>query len=75
MKPRITAITLCVDDLDRTVRFYSEGLGFPAEGIMGQAFEFGAVAFFDMQPGFRLALWPRRSRDGSDGHCPSITRR
>lgn len=28
---------------------------------MGQEFEYGAVAFFDMQPGLRLALWPRRS--------------
>lgn len=43
------------------MRFYSEGLGFPTEGIVGREFEFGGVAFFDMQPGLRLALWPRRS--------------
>jgi len=61
MKPRITVITLCVDDLERAVRFYSEGLGFPTEGIVGREFEFGAVAFFDMQPGLKLALWPRKS--------------
>lgn len=61
MKPRITVITLGVDDLERAVRFYSEGLGFPTEGFVGREFEFGAVAFFDMQPGLRLALWLRRS--------------
>lgn len=61
MHPRITVITLGVEDLQQSVRFYAEGLGFPTEGIVGQAFEFGAVAFFDMQPGLRLALWPRKS--------------
>lgn len=61
MSPGISVITLGVDDLGRAVRFYAEGLGFPTEGIVGREFEFGAVAFFDMQPGFRLALWPRES--------------
>lgn len=61
MKPLITLITLGVDDLDRAVRFYRDGLGLPTEGIVGEAFENGAVAFFDLQPGLRLALWPRRS--------------
>lgn len=61
MKPRITVITLGVADLDNAVRFYADGLGFPGEGIVGQEFEFGAVAFFDLQPGLRLALWPRTS--------------
>jgi catechol 2,3-dioxygenase-like lactoylglutathione lyase family enzyme len=61
VKPRITLITLPVDDLDRAVRFYRDGLGLKTEGIIGQEFEYGAVAFFDMQPGLRLALWPRQS--------------
>src|SRR5256885_9686628 len=65
VKPRITLITLGVDDLDRAVRFYRDGLGLKTEGIIGQEFEYGAVAFFDMQPGapwaLRLALWPRES--------------
>ncbi|MFL5735672.1 MAG: VOC family protein [Chloroflexia bacterium] len=61
MKPRITLITLAVDDLDRAVRFYRDGLGLETEGIIGQEFEYGAVAFFEMQPGLRLALWPRQS--------------
>lgn len=61
MQPRLTVITLGVDDLERAVKFYSRGLGFATEGIVGREFEFGAVAFFDLQPGLRLALWPRSS--------------
>jgi catechol 2,3-dioxygenase-like lactoylglutathione lyase family enzyme len=54
-------ITLGVDDLQRAVRFYRDGLGLKTEGIVGQEFEHGAVAFFELQPGLRLALWPRAS--------------
>lgn len=61
MRPRITVITLGVDNLDRAVRFYSDGLGFPTDGIVGTEFEHGAVAFFDLENGLRLALWPRAS--------------
>jgi catechol 2,3-dioxygenase-like lactoylglutathione lyase family enzyme len=61
MKPRITLITLGVDDLERAVRFYRDGLGLKTDGIVGQEFKHGAVAFFDLQPGLKLALWPRSS--------------
>jgi catechol 2,3-dioxygenase-like lactoylglutathione lyase family enzyme len=61
MKPRVTLITLGVDDLERAVRFYRDGLGLATEGIVGTEFEHGAVAFFDLQPGLKLALWPRSS--------------
>jgi uncharacterized protein len=61
MKPRITLITLGVDDLERSLRFYRDGLGLATEGVVGQQFEHGAVVFIDLQPGMRLALWPRRS--------------
>lgn len=61
MKPRITLITLGVADLRRAVAFYRDGLGWPTEGIVGEEFEHGAVAFFDLQGGLRLALWPRAS--------------
>jgi len=59
MKPRITVITLGVDDLEKSLRFYRDGLGFPTEGIVGTEFEHGAVAFFELQPGLMLAIWPR----------------
>ncbi|MGH7964802.1 MAG: VOC family protein [Burkholderiales bacterium] len=61
MKPRITLITLGVDDLDRAVRFYRDGLGLKTEAVVGTEFEYGAVAFFDLQMGLKLALWPRKS--------------
>ncbi len=46
MKPRITVLTIGVDDLDRALRFYRDGLGLITEGVIGEEFEFGAVAFF-----------------------------
>ena len=61
MRPRLTVLTLGVDDLERAVAFYRDGLGFPTEGIVGREFEHGAVAFFDLESGLRLALWPRAS--------------
>ena len=61
MRPRLTVLTLGVDDLERAVAFYRDGLGFPTEGIVGREFEHGAVAFFDLESGLRLALWPRVS--------------
>jgi uncharacterized protein len=61
MKPRIIVITIGVDDLDRSVRFYRDGLGLPTKGIVGKEFEYGAVAFFDLEGGLKLAVWPRSS--------------
>ena len=70
MKPRITLITLGVDNLERSVRFYRDGLGLKTEGIVGAEFEYGAVAFFDLQAGLRLALWPRKSIARDTGIAP-----
>ena len=60
MKPRITVLTIGVDDLERSFTFYRD-LGFPTKGIVGREFEHGAVAFFDLQNGLKLAIWPRDS--------------
>lgn len=57
MKPRISVITLGVADLDRSLAFYRDGLGLPTEGIVGREFEHGAVAFFDLSGGLKLAIW------------------
>ena len=61
MKPRITVVTIGVEDLERSLRFYRDGLGLPTDGIVGTEFEYGAVVFIDLQAGLRLALWPRAS--------------
>src|SRR4029078_10265614 len=61
MKPRITLITIGVDDLERSLAFYRDALCLKTDGIMGTQFEHGAVVFFDLHGGCKLALWPRKS--------------
>jgi catechol 2,3-dioxygenase-like lactoylglutathione lyase family enzyme len=66
MKPRINVVTLAVDDLERSLAFYRDGLGLPTRGIIATEFEgtetepAGAVVFFELQGGLILALYPRR---------------
>ncbi|MEY8879186.1 MAG: VOC family protein, partial [Leptothrix sp. (in: b-proteobacteria)] len=67
MKPHLTLLTLGVDDLPRAVGFYRDGLGWATQGIVGSEFAHGAVAFFNLQPGLKLALWPRRSLAAETG--------
>ncbi len=57
MKPRISVVTLGVADLERALHFYRDGLGLVTEGIIGREFEHGAVAFFDLSGGLKLAIW------------------
>ena len=57
MQTRISVFTIGVSDLERAVAFYRDGLGLPTEGIIGREFEHGAVAFFDLAGGLKLALW------------------
>lgn len=76
MKPRITILTIGVDNLERSLAFYRDGLGLPTKGIVGQEFEHGAVAFFDLDSGLKLAIWPRSAiaHDAGiakTGHCPT----
>src|SRR5688572_16207412 len=59
MKPSISVITLGVEDLERALVFYRDGLGLPTQGIVGTEFAGGAVVFFRLQGGLILALWPR----------------
>lgn len=57
MKPSISVLTLGVADLERALSFYRDGLGLPSAGIVGREFAHGAVAFFDLSGGLKLALW------------------
>ncbi|HSK53134.1 MAG TPA: VOC family protein [Clostridia bacterium] len=56
MEPRVTLITLGVDDLDRAVRFYRDGLGWKLSSASAD----GEVAFIQAG-GLVLALWSRAS--------------
>lgn len=60
MEPRFAILTLGVNNLERSYQFYHDGLGFPSKGIVGKEFERGAVAFFDLKNGTKLALYPRK---------------
>ena len=57
MHPRISVLTLGVAALERSLAFYRDGLDLPTDGIVGREFEHGAVAFFELSGGLKLALW------------------
>lgn len=65
MEPRIDVITLAVNDLERALEFYRDGLGFESPGVVGTEFAgdettpAGAAAMFELQGGLILALYPR----------------
>ncbi len=59
MKPQVAFITLAVNDLEKSLIFYRDGLGLQTEGIVGTEFEDGAVVFFQMNDNLLLALYPR----------------
>ncbi len=52
MKPHITIVTLGVEDLQRAIDFYQNGLGFPRMD------DSDSIAFFKME-GIILGLYPR----------------
>lgn len=60
MEPRFTILTLGVDNLEKAMIFYRDGLGLHTQGIVGTEFEHGAVVFFDLQHGMKLALYSRK---------------
>lgn len=65
MEPRISVITLAVDDLDRSLAFYRDGLNLESPGVIGTEFQgddtqpAGAVVMFELRDGLILALYPR----------------
>ena len=65
MKPRIHVITLAVDDLDRALAFYRDGLGFRTEGLIGTEFKGdetipdGTTAVFHLDGGLMPSIYPR----------------
>jgi uncharacterized protein len=53
LKPRISIITLAVDNLERSLNFYRDGLGLPTQGITDDH-----VAFF-LEGDLAFVLYPR----------------
>jgi len=66
VEPRVNVITLAVEDLERALAFYRDGLGFGSQGIIGADWRDartganGAAALFDLHNGLILSLYPRR---------------
>lgn len=79
MKPRINTITLAVQDLERSLRFYRVGLGFETEGIIGSEFPGtvdlpdGRVAMFQLENGVILAIYPATELAKDAGLEPKTT--
>jgi catechol 2,3-dioxygenase-like lactoylglutathione lyase family enzyme len=61
MKPRFQILTLAIDDLDRALAFYRDGMGLATKGIVGTEFEDGAVVFIPVNDDLTLALYPAAS--------------
>lgn len=65
MQAKIFFITLAVDDLERSLRFYRDGLGWPTDGVVGTEFHDattgadGTIAFFQLDGGLLLGLYER----------------
>jgi catechol 2,3-dioxygenase-like lactoylglutathione lyase family enzyme len=65
MEPRIHVLTLAVEDLERALAFYRDGLGFDSSGVVAEQFHDdesgadGAIATFAIENGLLLALYPR----------------
>ena len=65
MEPRVDVITLAVEDLERALRFYRDGLGFESTGVIGtqwtdeESGANGAIAVFKFESALLLSLYPR----------------
>lgn len=65
MESRVNVITLAVDDLERALVFYRDGLGLNTRGIVATELvdqktgAAGGVVIFELEGGLVLALYPR----------------
>jgi catechol 2,3-dioxygenase-like lactoylglutathione lyase family enzyme len=65
MEPRVHVITLAVEDLERSLAFYRDGLGFDSAGVVGAEFEdertgaVGAIGMFNLAGGLIFTVYPR----------------
>ena len=75
MEPCVHVITLAVDDLQRALTFYRDGLGLPTKGVVADGYEgseteaAGAIVPFKLDGGLILSLYPR-SELAKDARIP-----
>jgi uncharacterized protein len=75
MEPCVHVITLAVDDLQRALTFYRDGLGLPTNGVVAERYEgseteaAGAIVPFKLDGGLILSLYPR-SELAKDARIP-----
>lgn len=61
MKQRINILTLGVNDLEKSMKFYQDGFGWQTQGIVGTEFKHGAVVFFNLDNGMIISLYERKN--------------
>src|SRR5438874_11373061 len=65
MEPRLNVVTLAVEDLERALVFYRDGLGLHTNGIVAgdlvdqKTGAAGAIVVFKFESGLILTLYPR----------------
>jgi uncharacterized protein len=65
VEPRVNVITLAVDDLERALGFYRDGLGLQTKGVVASDLvdertgAAGAIVIFELENGLLLTLYPR----------------
>jgi hypothetical protein len=80
MEPRINVITLAVEDLERSMAFYRDGLGLATEGLIGTEYggdetnPDGTIVTFVLGGGLFLALYPRSELAKDAGIAPSAAK-
>lgn len=71
-------VTLAVQDLNRSLVFYRDGLGLPTKGITAEEFEgdethpAGAIVMFHLQGDLILALYPRSELAKDAGNAVGV---
>jgi uncharacterized protein len=61
MKQRINILTLGVNNLKKSMKFYQDGFGWETQGVVGTEFENGAVVFFNLDNGMIISLYERKN--------------
>jgi catechol 2,3-dioxygenase-like lactoylglutathione lyase family enzyme len=76
VRPCLDVITLAVDDLERALVFYRDGLGLDTKGVVAtdlvdaKTGAAGAIVIFKLESGLTLALYPR-SELAKDASVPA----